>query len=159
MLFVLYPMFIYILFHLYKIDLYESIYYSLFLLLTLYFLVYLVLNPTIALIPYNMFIEYSYDKKVFYTEEEKRKIFPTSVLLEKYWYQIKQEYLSLKFLSTIPPTVPSTDEILKRQDYKNIGEKFISESKEFWKGWNTLELISFGHINNKNLDKCPLLKE
>lgn len=106
-----------------------------------YFLCYLLLNPTEILAPYNFVIENLYEKKVFYNEEEKKKIFPTSEILERNWESIRNEFF--------------TSVRGKRMD--NIGERFITNDKEFWRGWSTYVLRSFDKDNEENMKTCPTL--
>lgn len=127
-------------------------YIGLGLLIIFHLLIYYLRNPTEALVPYNLAIESLYEKKVFYSNAEKREIFPTSVLLEKNWRKIRDEFLSL--------TDKSYDHsCLFETTYKenNIGKRFIQQDDEFWKGWNTIELRSFDK-DNENLKHCPILK-
>ena len=112
-------------------------YLGLAILLLILFLIYLLQNPTLALYPYNFLLENIYQKKVFYTDQEKKEIFPSSILLEKNWQKIKQEFLNLKIQKG------------------NIGQKFIQESDQFWDGWDTYTLRSFS--KDQNLEKCPTL--
>lgn len=111
-----------------------------FLVLLFLIIIYLVKNPTILLTPYNWSIESRYPKKVFYDNEQKDIIFPTSQLLEKRWKGIRREMMNLPI------------------DKQNIGSKFIEQEDSFWKGWNTIELISFKKVH-PNLDQCPILKQ
>ena len=118
------------------------IYLILVAVLIVYFLIFLIINPTYGLIPYNMIIDLIHEKKVFYSSAEKNKIFPESSLLEKHWKMIQNEALNIM---DIP--------------YKNVGKNFISASEEFWEGWKTLPLRLFNKDNRENLNKCPIMKE
>ena len=74
----------------------SRLYIGLCLLIIFYLLIYYIKNPTEALVPYNFVIENLYEKKVFYSEQEKKQIFPTSILLEQNWEKIRDEFLNLK---------------------------------------------------------------
>lgn len=103
-------------------------------------------NPTELLIPYNILIENLYEKKVFYSEEEKKKIFPTSKLLEENFLEIKEECIQV-----LKETSP--------EEIDNIGKNFIvPQEKDFFKNWNTFPLRIFSKDYEQNLDKCPILK-
>lgn len=119
----------------------EWFYLGLGFLIILYILIYYLRNPTEALVPYNLVIENLYEKKVFYSQNEKKEIFPTSIILEQNWEIIRDEFLKLKVSEN------------------NIGERFIQEDKNFWKGWNTIELKSFDADNIENMNKCPTLSK
>jgi aspartyl/asparaginyl beta-hydroxylase (cupin superfamily) len=109
-----------------------------------FFILYILQNPTELLIPYNAIIENSYEKKVFYTEEEKRNIFPTSKILEKNWLFIQEECLNVLSVSEF-------------KDLNNVGKNFISDEESFWEGWTTFPLRMFTKDNEENMKKCPLL--
>lgn len=117
------------------------VYIILAVIILAYFLCHILINPTEILFPYNFIIENLYEKKVFYTEEEKKKIFPTSEILERNWKKIKDEFKHIQ----------------KKKNIKNIGEKFITEKKEFWEGWTSFELRSFDKDNEENMKQCPIL--
>lgn len=117
------------------------------LFLLLLIVIYFLRNPTLLLIPYNEFIENIYEKKVFYTEEEKKKIFPTSTFLENRWLDIRRECLS------------ALDNFNNLGNVGNVGQNFIVEDEDFWKGWKTFPLRMFGVDNEENMRKCPLLAE
>ena len=124
-----------------------SIYLTLLLFIFLIFVLYILRNPTELLIPYNTIIENLYEKKVFYSEEEKKKIFPTSTILESHFNKIKEECLNT--LTTIPD-----------KKLENIGKNFIiPEDKDFFKNWNTYPLRMFSRDYEDNMNKCPTLKE
>ena len=108
------------------------------------FVFYFLRNPTEALLPYNILIENLYEKKVFYTEEEKREVFPTSILIEKEWRNIRRECL---------------DVLRENLDLGNVGQKYIREKDEFWSGWTTYEFRMFGQDNVEHLDRCPTVKK
>lgn len=118
------------------------LYFILFIILVLYFIVEIIRNPTYGLIPYNKFVEYISDKKVFYSQEEKNKIFPTSLILEKHWRAIRKEALNVM-----------------GGNIQNVGRKFIIEDEDFWKGWRTYPLRMFGKDNKINIEKCPIMKQ
>ena len=123
-------------------------YFGLIILIVVNLIVYILLNPTLLLIPYNLIIENTYKKKVFYSENEKLEIFPTSKILEKNWKEIRNEYLNLV----------SKEEKENKSSDDNIGKRFVTETDEFWKGWNTYELRSFDKDNERFLNECPILK-
>ncbi len=104
--------------------------------------IYVLRNPTEAFLPYNQFIESITEKKVFYTEEEKKKIFPTSILLEENWREIRDEYFKI---------------LQKEEIEENVGKNFIVEDENFWKGWTTIKLKMFGKEFDA-LEECPFLK-
>jgi ornithine lipid ester-linked acyl 2-hydroxylase len=126
-----------------EISLY-SIYKNLGIVVILFLIFYFILNPTEALIPYNLFIENIYEKKVFYDDKEKAEIFPTSKILEKEWRNIKQECINT---------------LSSEQSFGNVGKHFILESEEFWKGWKTFSLRMFSKDNEENMKKCPILSQ
>lgn len=111
-------------------------------LIILLFIIYILRNPTELLIPYNAIIENSYEKKVFYTEEEKKNIFPSSEILEKNWSLIRKECLN---------------NIKNTQNLGNVGRNFIRNDESFWQGWSTFPLRMFTKDNEENMKKCPLL--
>jgi len=113
----------------------------LLVLIILLFIIYFLRNPTEALHPYNLLIENLYEKKVFYSEEEKKEIFPTSIILEKEWKNIRDEFLYIDIANI-----------------GNVGKNFIVENESFWEGWETLPLRMFGKDNEENMNKCPTLK-
>ena len=117
--------------------------YFIFLLsfVLLLLIIYILRNPTLTLLPYNILINLIYEKKVFYTEHEKIVIFPKSICLEKNWKIIRKEFLLL----------------YKQNINYNIGSQFITEDRNFWKGWNTIVLKSFGKFSD-NINKCGFLK-
>lgn len=117
------------------------IYISLVGLLLLLLLRYLIYNPDKCLYPYNYYIEVTQGKKVFYNSEEKQKIFPSSILLENNWKQIRSEYSGLTY------------------DKKNMWSNFSLENSEQFFGWNTVVLRSFGKDNKENMNKCPVLSK
>ena len=104
---------------------------------------FLINNPTYSLIPYNWLVDIVHEKKVFYTNEEKKQIFPESVLLEKYWIYIRAEAIRL----------------FNDNNNNNVGKNFIIASEDFWQGWDTIPLRMFTKDVKKNLDQCPILKE
>ena len=118
--------------------------YLFLLLLMICLMIYVLRNPTVALIPYNFMIEQTSDKKVFYSDSEKKEIFPTSEILERNWETIKKEFLLLS---------------RNNKEQKNIGERFIQQDADFWKGWTTFELRSFDKDNKENMKYCPTLSE
>jgi aspartyl/asparaginyl beta-hydroxylase (cupin superfamily) len=122
-----------------------EIYWSLLFTILIFFIVYLLMNPTLSLVPYNQLIETLYDKKVFYTEEEKLEIFPLSIKLEKNVDKIKEELYNLLKINN-----------RKISAYGNVAEQFIAKEKDFFKGWSTIPLKMFGKITD-NLLKCPFL--
>lgn len=103
---------------------------------------YFLRNPTELLQPYNLLIENIHEKKVFYTENEKKEIFPTSIILETNWKVIRKE--CIKCLQNI-------------EELGNIGRNYIVESESFWQGWKTFEFRMFGKDNQENMNKCPIL--
>lgn len=109
------------------------------LLLFINIIIYLLKNPTECLIPYNWVLENIYDKIVFYSDSEKKEIFPSSIILENKWEKIRDEFLTLKI------------------EKGNIGKNFIQKSNEFWNGWDTISLRSFNQDNEENMNKCPTL--
>jgi len=115
----------------------------LIIIILLIILLYFLRNPTEILLPYNMLIENLYEKKVFYTEEEKKKIFPTSMILEKEWRKIRDEFMSVA---------------KGNYNFGNVGKNFIVEDEDFWSGWTTFQLRMFGKDNEENMNKCPTLK-
>lgn len=128
-----------------NINLY-SIYRNLGITIIIFLIVYFLINPTEFLVPYNFLIENIYEKKVFYNEEEKLKIFPNSKIIETEWKNIREECI----------------ESLKNSDEKklnNVGKNFILEEEEFWKGWKTLPLRLFSKDNEENMEKCPILSQ
>ena len=129
-----------IIFKIKKISL-ELLYIGLCFSLFFTFIFYLITNPTISLYPYNLYVEACNDKKVFYSDSEKKEIFPSSISLEKNWKKIRDEFYNLKI------------------EEANIGKNFIKEDEDFWKGWNTITLRSFGKDNEENMNKCPTLKK
>jgi aspartyl/asparaginyl beta-hydroxylase (cupin superfamily) len=145
LIFILILFFIYFILYLYeKLD-FVNIYIALFSVLVFSSIIYIIRNPTELLIPYNFLIEKLYEKKVFYSEEEKRKIFPTSKLLEEEYTKIKAECLQV--LNEI-----SNSEI------ENVGKNFIVPKDEnFFKNWNTYPLRMFSKDYEENMDKCPTL--
>lgn len=124
------------------------IYLLLLFLIIVYYLAYYIRNPTELLEPYNKLIENIHEKRVFYDQEQKIKIFPTSQILEENWILIRKECLNL--LS-----------IFKQQNIKidNIGEKYIQQDKEFYEGWSTIVLKDFNNYNEANMVKCPILNK
>ena len=138
---------IYFILYLYEQLHYVTIYIGLFLSLFVIFVLYILRNPTELLLPYNILIENLYEKKVFYSEEEKKKIFPTSTVLEENFSKIKEECLN-----TLKNTDPS--------ELENVGKNFIlPEDKNFFKNWNTYPLRMFGRDYENNMNKCPTLKK
>lgn len=121
----------------------EYVYYLFTIGAIVIFITYIFLNPTLGLMPYNFLVSSLTDKKVFYTESEKLAIFPTSKILEENWKDIKKEYIN------ICETVKD----------KNVGEIFIDEKEDFWKGWKTYPLLLFGNRYEENLNKCPVLNK
>ena len=109
-----------------------------FLIIIYYFL----RNPTELLQPYNVLIENIHDKKVFYSEMEKKQIFPTSQILENNWKEIRSECINC--LQNI-------------ENLGNVGQNYIVEEEDFWKGWKTFEFRMFGKDNEENMRKCPTL--
>ena len=114
-------------------------YIGLGLLIIFHLLIYYLRNPTEVLAPYNLAIENIYEKKVFYSEIEKKEIFPNSEILEKNWLKIRDEFL-----------------LLSNLEKDNIGKRFIQQDDSFWKGWNTIELRSFDK-DTENMKLCPTL--
>jgi beta-hydroxylase len=102
---------------------------------------HLISNPHKCLYPYNFYVEKVYGKKVFYTSAEKKNIFPSSSILERNWKKIRKEFYKLHI------------------DTKNLWSNFTKENKEFWRGWNTIVLRSFGKDNRKNMELCPVLSK
>ena len=117
----------------------------LLVLIILLFIIYFLRNPTEALHPYNLLIENLYEKKVFYSEEEKKEIFPTSIILEKEWKNIRDEFVYIDIANI-------------GNNIGNVGKNFIVENESFWEGWETLPLRMFGKDNEENMNKCPTLK-
>jgi len=117
------------------------IYIILFAILLLYLIITLIMNPSYCLYPYNYYIETMYNKKVFYTPEEKVNVFPTSILLEKYYTKIRQEFYKLSY------------------DKNNMWSRFTNEDEEFFNGWNTIVLRSFNKNHKENMAKCPTLSK
>lgn len=115
--------------------------YLIIFLILIYSTIYILKNPTLALIPYNLLIDTIHPRKVFYTEDEKNILFPSLKLLEKFWKNIKKEAINVMNIS------------------ENIGKKFINESDEFWEGWTTFPLRLFGKDYIENQNKCPVTKE
>ena len=120
------------------------IYIVLVIFILLVFLLYLIYNPAKGLYPYNYYIELTQGKKVFYSNKEKEDIFPTSIILEKNWKIIREEFLNLNY---------------NKNKKENMWSKFTTENKEFWKGWNTVVLRSFNKDNKQNMEKCPTLSK
>ena len=137
---------VYVVLYLYeKLNL-ITIYIALLLALFLYLTIYILRNPTELLIPYNVLLENLYEKKVFYTDEEKRHIFPASKILEENYSKIKEECLN---------TLQNTKPI----HLENVGRNFIiPENEEFFKNWKTFPLRMFSKDYEENMDKCPTLK-
>jgi aspartyl/asparaginyl beta-hydroxylase (cupin superfamily) len=120
-----------------------TVYLALLIILSLYLVLYIFRNPTDLLIPYNSFIESITEKKVFYSEEEKMEIFPTSLKLETNWKEIQRECLNT----------------LRGKELDNIGKKFIVADDSFFEGWKTFELRMFGKDYEENMNCCPVLKK
>ncbi len=120
-------------------------YFYLFLIIICYIIIEIVRNPYMALIPYNSLITYLHPKKVFYTSEEKREIFPESKILEYNWKNIRDEAIKINNDRT--------------GNDRNVWESFTSENDTFWKGWSSIGLRMYGKNNQDNLDKCPLTKK
>lgn len=120
-------------------DIYTWFYIGLGILFIVNCITYYAKNPTELLMPYNYVIENTYEKKVFYNEVEKKKIFPTSTILERNWEKIRDEFLKLRI------------------ENGNVGKKFIQETDQFWNGWDTFELRLFDKDNEENMKKCPIL--
>lgn len=112
------------------------------ILLITVILIYIWNNPTLAFVPYNLFIDIITEKKVFYTSLEKRKIFPISSELESNYLAIKREALGVF-------------------DYikGNVGQGYINEKDNFWQGWNTFPLRMFGNDIKSNMVMCPTLSK
>jgi len=134
---------IYLLLYLYSHLNLFTIYFSLTLILFLYLLIYIFKNPTELLIFYNVLIDWITEKKVFYGNEEKMKIFPTSKILEEKWIQIQNECIN----------------VIKGKNLDNIGKKFIVADNDFFKGWKTFELRMFSKDYEENMNSCPTLKK
>jgi aspartyl/asparaginyl beta-hydroxylase (cupin superfamily) len=117
-------------------------YITLLIVILAYYITYILLNPTEILYPYNLLIENLYEKKVFYSDIEKQEVFPTSKILEKNWKKIREEFTQLNVLNN---------------NIGNIGQRFINQDKDFWKGWTTFELRSFDKDNEENMKSCPIL--
>jgi len=124
-----------------KFTLY-SIYKTLAIFLLIYILFYFLMNPSEILIPYNYLLENICEKKVFYSANEKKSIFPTSQILENNWKMVRNEFINLK------------DEIKT-----NIWKNFANESEEFWKGWDTFPLRIHNKDNEENMKKCNFLSQ
>lgn len=122
----------------------SQLYLQLFILLSVILILYYLQNPSEAFTPYNFIIENIYDKKVFYTDIEKKNIFPASLILENNWIKIRNECIGL--MST-------------KRDKTNIGKQFVSNTDDFWKGWNTIVLRSFNKDSEENMNKCPILSK
>ena len=105
-------------------------------------IVHLIKNPHLCLYPYNYYVEKVYGKKVFYSDQEKTDIFPSSVLLESNYQKIREEFDNLCSVNN---------------DEENMWSNFSEGSDEFWKGWNTIVLRSFGKDNTPNMKLCPTL--
>lgn len=116
--------------------------------------IYVIRNPTEAFIPYNQFIDSITEKKVFYTEEEKKKIFPTSTVLESSWQEIRDEYF--RYLHSKEEGINKG--LKEKEDNDNIGKNFIVENEEFWKGWTTIKLKIFGKETDTLRNSFPKLK-
>jgi len=114
------------------------------LIIVFILLIYFLRNPTEALLPYNLLIENLYEKKVFYSESEKKQIFPTSEIFEKEWLNIRNEFINVA---------------KEKAEFGNVGKDYIIQSDEFWEGWETFSLRMFGKDNIENLNKCPTLKK
>jgi len=104
-------------------------------------LIYIIQNPTIMFVPYNLFIEHFYENKVFYSKDEKEKLFPDSIKFEKEWINIRNEAIRL----------------FKKKKYDNVGKNFISNDDQFWQGWETIPLKIFDKTY-PYLDECPTVK-
>lgn len=105
---------------------------------------YIYNNPTVALIPYNLLIDMITEKKVFYTEKEKREIFPLSQVFERNWTRIQTEALECFNFNHIKG---------------NVGKEYIQERDGFWEGWNTFPLRMFGQDIKTNMEMCPTLSK
>lgn len=135
---------VYLLVSIYLNDFSIFLFYIVLLAILLaYFLCYLLLNPTEILVPYNFIIESFYEKKVFYSEEEKKKIFPTSEILERNWESIRNEFFA---------SVRG-----KWNQLDNIGKKFVTQDETFWRGWKSFVFRSFDKDNEENMKSCPTL--
>ena len=120
-----------------------TVYLALLIILFLFLVLYIFRNPTDLLIPYNSLIESITEKKVFYSEEEKMEIFPTSLKLETNWKEIQRECLNT----------------LRGKELDNIGKKFIVAEDSFFEGWKTFELRMFSKDYEENMNCCPVLKK
>ena len=90
---------------------------------------------------YNHFIYTVSRSQPFYTDDEKRTIFPQSTLLEDSWESIRDEYLQIKI-----------------NDHGNIGENILDEfDPEFFKGWSMFPLRVFGYDVTENMKQIPAL--
>lgn len=111
----------------------------------IFLLYYFLRNPTELLQPYNILIENIHEKKVFYNEEEKKEIFPTSQTLENNWKEIRRECINC------------LQNIQNINELDNVGKNYIVEKDEFWQGWKTFDFRMFGKDNEDNMKKCPVL--
>ena len=125
------------------------------LIIIIIFIIYFLRNPTEALLPYNILIENLYEKKVFYSDKEKKIIFPVSIQLEKEWQNIRNECLHC--LQNINSSFDSNRSF--DRSIGNVGKDYIIEDYNFWKGWSTYQLRMFGKDNEKNMNNCPTLKK
>lgn len=142
MLFIL-LLLIYFLLYIYDYLNLFTIYFALLIILFLYLILYIFKNPTELLIPYNSFIECITEKKVFYSNEEKEEIFPSSINLETKWKEIQGECLNA----------------MRGKELDNIGKKFIVADDSFFEGWKTFELRMFNKDYEENMNCCPILKD
>ena len=111
-------------------------------ILIILILIYLLDNPTVALIPYNLLITLISPSIIFYTKEQKENIFPASIELETNWKSIRNEAIGVfEYIQG------------------NVTENFIKNKKNFLTGWNTFPLRMFGQNINVNMNMCPLLSK
>lgn len=115
----------------------------LILILSILLLVkYLYDNPTLAFFPYNVFVNLITSKQVFYTSREMKEIFPTSIILEDQYLQIKREALNIFNLIN-----------------GNLGQDYIDKPESFYDGWKTFPLRIFGQNMTENMNMCPTLSK
>lgn len=103
---------------------------------------YLYNNPTLAFFPYNILVSLITQKKVFYTNREKKDIFSSSIILENHYEEIKNEALGTFNLIN-----------------GNLGQDYIDNPDSFYDGWKTFPLRIFGQNITENMNMCPILSK
>lgn len=102
-------------------------------------------NPAVAFVPYNNLVSYYSEPIDYYTEKQKKEIFPLSTQLEENWENIRAE--GWRLIEN-----RKSDNVLRHY------HQLVGSDDNIWKGWNIIPLRWFGNNSINNLEDCPTLK-